>query len=349
MPAPAADDSDKVERELQRLRRLPENRVCPNCLKEDRVGFKGVCMAFKTFVCNECKSAHQSFSHRTKSVDMSVWKMEEVRALDGRHGGGNRAAQRRWLARVPEGERPTAESTLDAYKRFVQRAYIEERWAAPPGAELEGEGGDGAAAGGGDSGELSASGTSPEMPRQRRRKHHRDKDRLRALDLGSPPEGGAAAPGALGWPGGAALGPEGPGAPLGPYHHMALPGACGDVGGVPWACAAPVADLRVRARGSRETWAAAGDSAGAWGGVPSPAHSAPAGMPRSWESDAGSGAYQAAVSPASAPAGARPYGPPPLDVTNPWMPPIDPTNPWAEALLKQRVAAVVGGRERMFG
>jgi len=134
-------DTDKAtERELQRLRKLPENRICPNCLKEDRIGFKGVCMAFKTFICNDCKSAHQSFSHRTKSVDMSVWKMDEVRVLDERNGGGNRAAQRLWLAHVPDSERPTKESSLEVHKRFVERAYIDGRWKSKLGEEGLGNG-----------------------------------------------------------------------------------------------------------------------------------------------------------------------------------------------------------------
>lgn len=133
-------ETDKAtERELQRLRKLPENRICPNCFKEDRIGFKGVCMVYKTFVCNNCKSAHQSFSHRTKSVDMSVWKMDEVKTLDERNGGGNRAAQKTWLANVPESERPSSESSLEVYKKFIERAYIEARWMARPGEVAPGD------------------------------------------------------------------------------------------------------------------------------------------------------------------------------------------------------------------
>lgn len=130
MPPSAAPETDKAtEKELQRLRRLPENRVCPNCLKEDRLGFTAVCVAFKTFVCSDCKSAHQSFSHRTKSVTMSVWTMSEVKALDESQGGGNKVALRRYLANVPEGARPAKDSSLDAFKKFVELAYNEQRWA----------------------------------------------------------------------------------------------------------------------------------------------------------------------------------------------------------------------------
>ena len=30
------------------------------------MGFKDVCMKFKIFLCSDCKSAHQAFSHRCK-------------------------------------------------------------------------------------------------------------------------------------------------------------------------------------------------------------------------------------------------------------------------------------------
>lgn len=113
------------EKDLNRLRRLPENRVCPNCFKEESLGFTAVCMTYKTFICGDCKSAHQSFSHRTKSVSFSNWTAEEVKSLDEKHGGGNRMALATYLLYVPEGERPGKDATLDAYKRFIERAYIQ--------------------------------------------------------------------------------------------------------------------------------------------------------------------------------------------------------------------------------
>ena len=51
---------------LNKLRRLPENKVCATCPYEDKMGFKDVCMKFKIFLCSDCKSAHQAFSHRCK-------------------------------------------------------------------------------------------------------------------------------------------------------------------------------------------------------------------------------------------------------------------------------------------
>eukprot|EP00434_Breviolum_minutum_P035418 symbB.v1.2.031354.t1/scaffold3632.1/size52985/4 len=126
MPA----ETDKATaKELQRIRRLPENRVCPNCLKEENVGFGAVCTTFKTFICHDCKSAHQSFSHRCKSVQMSIWTMDEVKALDEGNGGGNAAAIRYFLSRLTEKERVKQGASPDAYKRFIERAYIKLRWA----------------------------------------------------------------------------------------------------------------------------------------------------------------------------------------------------------------------------
>jgi len=130
VPHMPGGDDDKVQKKLRKLRRLPENRICPNCLKEESLGFSSVCMKFKTFICGECKSAHQSFSHPTKSINMSFWSEEEVNSLEEKHGGGNRAASMTWLANVPDNERPVKDSPLDVYKRFVQQAYIEGRWCA---------------------------------------------------------------------------------------------------------------------------------------------------------------------------------------------------------------------------
>ena len=55
-----------AEKAINQLRRLPANKVCGTCPYEDRMGFKNVCMKFKIFICDDCKSGHQAFSHRCK-------------------------------------------------------------------------------------------------------------------------------------------------------------------------------------------------------------------------------------------------------------------------------------------
>lgn len=118
-----------AEKELNRLRKLPENRLCPNCRREDKlVGFGAIVVPFKMFVCGECKSAHQAFSHRCKSVSMSNWTMEEVQMLDEKNGGGNRVALQTWLADVPDSARPTPDSRQDELKRFIDLVYNKKAW-----------------------------------------------------------------------------------------------------------------------------------------------------------------------------------------------------------------------------
>ena len=92
----------KAEAELRKLQRLPENCVCADCgeerspfactlprslspkplahapacdhphtaaaraERESKFGFGAVVVPYKSFVCDTCKSEHQSFSHRCK-------------------------------------------------------------------------------------------------------------------------------------------------------------------------------------------------------------------------------------------------------------------------------------------
>jgi len=122
------DDSKKAEQELARIRKLPENRKCANCLAPGAPLLTAVVVPFRVFVCSTCKSAHQSFSHRCKSTQMSLWTMDEVRQLEERNGGGNKVAQDKWFARCSDSTRPKEGDSLDRVKDFVNRAYNEERW-----------------------------------------------------------------------------------------------------------------------------------------------------------------------------------------------------------------------------
>lgn len=74
---------------LNNLRKLAANKSCATCTHEDKMGFKDVCMKFKIFICSDCKSAHQAFSHRCKSITMSNWTHAEVMELDASTNGGN--------------------------------------------------------------------------------------------------------------------------------------------------------------------------------------------------------------------------------------------------------------------
>ena len=126
----APPDPDKA---LNAVRRIAANKVCGTCLHEERMGFKDVCMKFKIFICSDCKSCHQAFSHRCKvgrrrpppppyehargprpthpdrpsrllqSVTMSNWSMAEVDVLRHENGGGNVVNASKIFARFPQG------------------------------------------------------------------------------------------------------------------------------------------------------------------------------------------------------------------------------------------------------
>ncbi|RLN96989.1 hypothetical protein BBJ28_00016372 [Nothophytophthora sp. Chile5] len=136
----------EAEAALNALKKREANKSCVNCGNYNKFGHQNVCEKPRTFVCSNCKSAHQSFSMRVKSVSMSNWTMAEVDALRDENGGGNAAAARVWLARWDETQmrKPTAQDPLDYYKQFINRVYNDKAFydeagagssSAPPAAE----------------------------------------------------------------------------------------------------------------------------------------------------------------------------------------------------------------------
>jgi len=321
--------------------------VCPNCLKEDRIGFKGVCMVFKTFICHDCKSAHQSFSHRTKSVDMSVWKMEEVKVLDERNGGGNRVALQHWLACVPEGERPNKDSSLDDYKKFIQKAYNDELWIS----------------GGPSSGIVGASTPATDEvivdgDASGHRKHKKDKkDKSWSKSRGRTPEpspmgdfampngGCSAVPPDVAWTNGGWFHGVGPQGEFGPSQTLQThtPGSCYRDGmhSQQWQEGAYLGDSWQHSAGGTSMQHPlqpfADVSPVAW--EASPMHSAPTMLPLSLSHESNV-AHNPDASASSTSGGAFASSRFPLHSTNPWMPPIDPTNPWADVLLRRHLGIV---------
>ena len=52
----AAKDTP-AEALLKKVRKLEENLTCPNCGTYNQFGFGSVCVKFKTFVCDLCKTS----------------------------------------------------------------------------------------------------------------------------------------------------------------------------------------------------------------------------------------------------------------------------------------------------
>lgn len=127
-----------AEKELTSLKRLAANKACANCNALAPHGHGAVCMAYATFVCHTCKSAHQSYSHLCKSVSMSFWTKAEVAKL---RKGGNERARAIWQAKLDDNARLSQSPSLPQAKDFVRLCYIEKRWydetaAVSPGPKL---------------------------------------------------------------------------------------------------------------------------------------------------------------------------------------------------------------------
>jgi len=117
---------------LKKLRREAGNTVCPNCgtVAPSGIGFGSVCVKFKTFVCDLCKTSHQAISHRVKSISMSTWTMDEVQELTVQRGGGNDVACHVWLKNAPKyggryqgGTRPKVGDKVEIFKQFIADCY----------------------------------------------------------------------------------------------------------------------------------------------------------------------------------------------------------------------------------
>lgn len=113
-----------LEKQLDKLRKKPANKICPNCATQDRYGFKNCCVKYDTFVCSNCKAAHQAFSHRMKGITMSTFTREEVDRL---HDRGNVAAERTWLGKLSredvERMAPSKEDRPEVWHRWIERIY----------------------------------------------------------------------------------------------------------------------------------------------------------------------------------------------------------------------------------
>ena len=105
---------------------------CPNCgtSAPPGIGFGNMCVKYKTFICDLCKTSHQAISHRVKSFSMSAWTMDEVMELTIERNGGNYVALHVWLGNAPPpggkypgGYRPKEGDRVEIFKQFITDCY----------------------------------------------------------------------------------------------------------------------------------------------------------------------------------------------------------------------------------
>lgn len=115
---------------LNKLRRDKNNRKCVDCAITSQFGFSNVCVPYKSFVCDICKSAHQSYSHRVKNTLMSTFTMDEVKTLQFEKGGGNLHCRAKWYANLTDEEyesmRPGENASLATVKKWINKVYEKE-------------------------------------------------------------------------------------------------------------------------------------------------------------------------------------------------------------------------------
>uniref|UniRef100_A0A8R7PWZ0 Arf-GAP domain-containing protein n=1 Tax=Triticum urartu TaxID=4572 RepID=A0A8R7PWZ0_TRIUA len=117
-------EEERNEKIIRGLMKLPPNRKCINC---NSVGPQYVCTNFWTFTCLSCSGIHREFTHRVKSVSMSKFTTQEVRALEQ---GGNQRARDIYLKdwdwqrmRLPDNSKP------DRIREFIRTVYVDKKYA----------------------------------------------------------------------------------------------------------------------------------------------------------------------------------------------------------------------------
>ena len=92
-PAPSAQIEEKYQRLLKECQKRQDNRTCFDCTGR---GNQYVVLNFNTFVCTTCSGIHREMQHKIKSVGMSTFTLDEIKAIDK---GGNAVAKGTWMAK----------------------------------------------------------------------------------------------------------------------------------------------------------------------------------------------------------------------------------------------------------
>ena len=114
---------EKYQKILKECQKRPENRGCSDCTGR---GNQYVVLDFNTFVCTTCSGIHREMQHKIKSVGMSTFTTEEIKAIDK---GGNALAKAQWMARYSANDQPIpSEGEADKIRAHLKLKYQQKRW-----------------------------------------------------------------------------------------------------------------------------------------------------------------------------------------------------------------------------
>jgi len=76
-----------------------------------------VVLNFNTFICTTCSGIHREEQHKIKSVGMSTFTTDEIKALDV---GGNAVARAKWLAKATASDQQPPEGDVPKIRAYVK-------------------------------------------------------------------------------------------------------------------------------------------------------------------------------------------------------------------------------------
>ena len=80
----------------------------------------------RSFVCTTCSGIHREMQHKIKSVGMSTFTVDEIKAIDK---SGNSAAQATWMAKYSASDTAIPpESDVEKIRQFIKQKYQQKRW-----------------------------------------------------------------------------------------------------------------------------------------------------------------------------------------------------------------------------
>ncbi|XP_019436655.1 PREDICTED: probable ADP-ribosylation factor GTPase-activating protein AGD14 [Lupinus angustifolius] len=116
-------EDEKNERIIRGLLKLQHNRRCINC---NSLGPQYVCTNFWTFICANCGGIHREFTHRVKSVSMSKFTSQEVKALQE---GGNQHAKEIYFKEWDAQHQSFPDSSnVNRLRDFIKHVYVDRRF-----------------------------------------------------------------------------------------------------------------------------------------------------------------------------------------------------------------------------
>ncbi|KIK66037.1 hypothetical protein GYMLUDRAFT_218846 [Collybiopsis luxurians FD-317 M1] len=119
--------TERHARTLRELVKIPENKICADCKRNDA---RWASWNIGVFVCIRCSGIHRSMGthiSKVKSVDLDVWTPEQMESIQK---WGNRLANLYWEAHLKAGHIPPDHKI----ESFIRSKYESRRWAleGPP-------------------------------------------------------------------------------------------------------------------------------------------------------------------------------------------------------------------------